>query len=184
MREGCGRLDLPPMRHTYICVFVVGAMAASSHRDLHVLSLHLCDCLPRIFIRSMLLPMRFFVKKSQIDSVGRHGYRLENRTNACGHIATVRGVLSNARRNLVKGFSPTHAIRHLLLAVADILGSGDVMVYKMCTAIAQTKEFTARIQALDIPNELKCGCSTFGFVRRGRSACRIQDGLKDGQGDR
>merc|ERR1712072_1201929 len=35
------------------------------------------------------------------------------------------------------------------------------------------KNFTAQIQALDIPGELKCGYSPIGFVRCGRSACRM-----------
>jgi elongation factor 1-alpha len=51
--------------------------------------------------------------------------------------------------------------------------SGDVMVYKKDTTLAQTKEFNAQIQVLDIPNEIKVGYSPIGFVRCGRSACRI-----------
>merc|ERR1711972_814146 len=51
--------------------------------------------------------------------------------------------------------------------------SGDVMVYKKDTTLGQTKEFNAQIQALDIPNEIKVGYSPIGFVRCGRSACRI-----------
>jgi len=51
--------------------------------------------------------------------------------------------------------------------------SGDVMVYKKDTTLGQTKEFNAQIQVLDIPNEIKCGYSPIGFVRCGRSACRI-----------
>merc|ERR1711865_225038 len=51
--------------------------------------------------------------------------------------------------------------------------SGDVMVYKKDTTLAETKEFDAHIQVLDIPNEIKCGYSPIGFVRCGRSACRI-----------
>merc|ERR1711881_452097 len=50
---------------------------------------------------------------------------------------------------------------------------GDVMVYKKDTTLGQTKEFAAQIQVLDIPNEIKCGYSPIGFVRCGRSACRI-----------
>merc|ERR1712006_75274 len=34
--------------------------------------------------------------------------------------------------------------------------------------------FTAQIQTLDIPGELKIGCSPIGFVRCGRSACRMK----------
>ena len=51
--------------------------------------------------------------------------------------------------------------------------SGDVMVYKKDTTLAETKEFDAQIQVLDIPNEIKVGYSPIGFVRCGRSACRI-----------
>merc|ERR1712241_1147049 len=51
--------------------------------------------------------------------------------------------------------------------------SGDVMVYKKDTTLGQTKEFSAQIQVLDIPNEIKVGYSPIGFLRCGRSACRI-----------
>merc|ERR1712108_96980 len=47
------------------------------------------------------------------------------------------------------------------------------MVYKKDTTLGQTKEFSAQIQVLDIPNEIKVGYSPIGFVRCGRSACRI-----------
>merc|ERR1712028_287815 len=48
-----------------------------------------------------------------------------------------------------------------------------IMVYKKDTTLGQTKEFDAQIQVLDIPNEIKVGYSPIGFVRCGRSACRI-----------
>merc|ERR1712113_1217262 len=51
--------------------------------------------------------------------------------------------------------------------------SGDVMVYKKDTTLGQTAEFSAQIQVLDIPNEIKVGYSPIGFVRCGRAACRI-----------
>merc|ERR1712217_272967 len=51
--------------------------------------------------------------------------------------------------------------------------SGDVMVYKKDQTLGQTREFDAQIQVLDIPNEIKVGYSPIGFVRCGRSACRI-----------
>ena len=51
--------------------------------------------------------------------------------------------------------------------------SGDVMVYKKDTTLGQTREFTAQIQVLDIPNEIKVGYSPIGFVRCGRAACRL-----------
>merc|ERR1719454_1721139 len=50
---------------------------------------------------------------------------------------------------------------------------GDVMVYKKDTTLRETREFSAQIQVLDIPNEIKVGYSPIGFVRCGRSACRI-----------
>merc|ERR1712203_446271 len=50
---------------------------------------------------------------------------------------------------------------------------GDVMVYKKDTTLGETKEFNAQIQVPDIPNEIKTGYSPIGFVRCGRSACRV-----------
>merc|ERR1712205_281364 len=49
---------------------------------------------------------------------------------------------------------------------------GDVMIYKKDKTLDQTGEFTAQIQTLDIPGEIKIGYSPIGFVRCGRSACR------------
>merc|ERR1711890_75391 len=46
-------------------------------------------------------------------------------------------------------------------------------VYKKDTTLGQTREFDVQIQVLDIPNEIKVGYSPIGFVRCGRSACRI-----------
>merc|ERR1712098_903493 len=51
--------------------------------------------------------------------------------------------------------------------------NGDVMVYKKDTTLAPVKSFDAQIQVLDIPGEIKVGYSPIGFVRTGRSACRI-----------
>merc|ERR1712146_555155 len=51
--------------------------------------------------------------------------------------------------------------------------SGDVMIYKKDTTLDRTSAFTAQIQVLDIPNEIKTGYSPIGFVRCGRAACRI-----------
>merc|ERR1712031_65852 len=51
--------------------------------------------------------------------------------------------------------------------------SGDVMIYKKDTSLAQCGEFNAQIQVLDIPGEIKCGYSPIGFVRCGRAACRL-----------
>merc|ERR1712070_761485 len=49
---------------------------------------------------------------------------------------------------------------------------GDVMIYKKDKTLTQCGEFTAQIQTLDIPGEIKLGYSPIGFVRCGRSACR------------
>merc|ERR1719409_2126643 len=51
--------------------------------------------------------------------------------------------------------------------------TGDVMIYKKDTSLAPCKEFTAQVQTLDIPGELKPGYSPIGFVRCGRSACKM-----------
>merc|ERR1712190_276378 len=51
--------------------------------------------------------------------------------------------------------------------------TGDVMVCKSDTTLKACKDFTAQIQTLDIPGELKVGYSPIGFVRCGRSACRM-----------
>lgn len=53
--------------------------------------------------------------------------------------------------------------------------SGDVMVYKKDTTLAVVKNFTAQIQTLEIPGEIKPGYSPIGFVRCGRAACRITE---------
>merc|ERR1711970_1216924 len=54
---------------------------------------------------------------------------------------------------------------------------GDVMIYKKDSTLDRCGQFTAQIQTLDIPGEIKVGYSPIGFVRCGRSACRIS-GLK------
>lgn len=51
--------------------------------------------------------------------------------------------------------------------------SGDVMIYKTDDTLKPVKCFTAQIQTLDIPGEIKPGYSPIGFVRCGRSACKI-----------
>jgi len=50
---------------------------------------------------------------------------------------------------------------------------GDVMVYKKDESLKGVKNFTAQVQTLDIPGEIKCGYSPIGFVRCGRSACKL-----------
>jgi elongation factor 1-alpha len=51
--------------------------------------------------------------------------------------------------------------------------SGDVMIHKTDTSLGHVQDFTAQIQTLDIPGEIKVGYSPIGFVRCGRAACRI-----------
>lgn len=53
--------------------------------------------------------------------------------------------------------------------------TGDVMIYKKDTTLSVVKDFTAQIQTLDIPGEIKTGYSPIGFVRCGRAACRIKE---------
>merc|ERR1711959_166618 len=47
--------------------------------------------------------------------------------------------------------------------------------YKSDPTLKLVKDFTAQIQTLDIPGELKCGYSPIGFVRCGRDACRMTE---------
>jgi elongation factor 1-alpha len=51
--------------------------------------------------------------------------------------------------------------------------AGDVMIMKNDATLKHVEDFTAQIQTLDIPGELKAGYSPIGFVRCGRSACRM-----------
>lgn len=50
--------------------------------------------------------------------------------------------------------------------------SGDVMIYKKDDTLDRCGQFTAQIQTLDIPGEIKVGYSPIGFVRCGRSSCK------------
>merc|ERR1712022_23744 len=50
---------------------------------------------------------------------------------------------------------------------------GDVMVYKNDDTLKTTKNFSAQVQILDIPGEIKVGYSPIGHVRCGRAACRV-----------
>ena len=50
---------------------------------------------------------------------------------------------------------------------------GDVMVKKTDTSITAVKDFTAQVQILDHPGELKPGYTPIGFVRTGRSAIKM-----------
>jgi len=51
--------------------------------------------------------------------------------------------------------------------------SGDVMIKKGDQTLKQAKNFTVQLQTLDIPSEIKVGYSPIGFVRCGRSACKL-----------
>merc|ERR1712022_5333 len=48
------------------------------------------------------------------------------------------------------------------------------MIYANDDSLKAVANFTAQIQTLDIPGEIKNGYSPIGFVRCGRSACRIK----------
>jgi len=50
---------------------------------------------------------------------------------------------------------------------------GDVMVKKGDSGITAVKDFTAQVQILDHPGELKPGYTPIGFVRTGRSAIKL-----------
>jgi len=52
---------------------------------------------------------------------------------------------------------------------------GDVMIGKADTTLKACENFTAQVQVLDHPGELKVGYSPIAFVRTGRSACRIKE---------
>lgn len=53
--------------------------------------------------------------------------------------------------------------------------TGDVMILKSDASLKPVADFTAQIQTLDIPGEVKAGYSPIGFVRCGRAACRIKN---------
>jgi len=50
---------------------------------------------------------------------------------------------------------------------------GDVMVHSNETELFAVKDFTAQVQILDHPGELKVGYTPIAFVRTGRSAIRM-----------
>jgi len=52
---------------------------------------------------------------------------------------------------------------------------GDVMILKSDTGLKANKSFTAQVQVLDHPGQLKKGYSPIAFIRTGRSACKISD---------
>lgn len=51
--------------------------------------------------------------------------------------------------------------------------NGDVMIYKKDQTLKHVQSFTAQVQILDIPGEIKVGYSPIAFVRTGRSACKL-----------
>ncbi|KAF4737907.1 hypothetical protein FOZ62_030068, partial [Perkinsus olseni] len=51
--------------------------------------------------------------------------------------------------------------------------TGDVMIYKKDGTLKHVQSFTAQVQVLDVPGEIKVGYSPIAFVRTGRSACRL-----------
>jgi len=53
--------------------------------------------------------------------------------------------------------------------------TGDVMIHKADTTLKPIADFTAQIQTLDIPGEVKAGYSPIGFVRTGHAACRLAE---------
>jgi elongation factor 1-alpha len=53
--------------------------------------------------------------------------------------------------------------------------TGDVMIMKTDSTLGPCKEFTAAVQTLDIPSEIKRGYCPIGFVRCGRAACKLKD---------
>jgi elongation factor 1-alpha len=50
---------------------------------------------------------------------------------------------------------------------------GDVMILKSDGSLKANKNFTAQVQVLDHPGQLKKGYSPIAFIRTGRSACKI-----------
>merc|ERR1712161_160609 len=70
------------------------------------------------------------------------------------------------------GRNETSPMRMPVSGIYKIKGVGDVMIYKKDKSLNQVGQFTAQIQTLDIPGEIKAGYSPIGIVRCGRSACR------------
>ena len=52
---------------------------------------------------------------------------------------------------------------------------GDIMILKKDSTLGKVKEFTAQVQVLDHPGELKKGYTPISFVRTGRSAVRLSE---------
>jgi len=52
---------------------------------------------------------------------------------------------------------------------------GDVMILGTDTTLLANQSFTAQVQVLDHPGELKVGYSPIAFIRTGRSSCKIAE---------
>ena len=52
---------------------------------------------------------------------------------------------------------------------------GDIMILKKDGTLGKVKSFTAQVQVLDHPGELKKGYSPISFVRTGRSAVKLSN---------
>jgi elongation factor 1-alpha len=52
---------------------------------------------------------------------------------------------------------------------------GDVMILKSDTTLGKAKSFSAQVQTMNHPGELKVGYCPIAFVRTGRSACRMSE---------
>jgi len=61
------------------------------------------------------------------------------------------------------------------LSSSNMPHSGDVMIEKSDSTLKHVKDFTAMLQTLEIPGELKRGYSPIGFVRTGRAACKLSE---------
>jgi elongation factor 1-alpha len=53
--------------------------------------------------------------------------------------------------------------------------TGDIIILSKDTSLKEVKKFTAQIQVLDHPGELKVGYSPIGFVRTGRSSVKMSE---------
>ena len=61
------------------------------------------------------------------------------------------------------------------LAKTNMPRVGDIMILKKDTSLGKAKSFTAQVQVLDHPGELKRGYTPIAFVRTGRCAVRLTD---------
>jgi elongation factor 1-alpha len=59
------------------------------------------------------------------------------------------------------------------LPKANMPRVGDVMILKSDGSLGQAKNFSAQVQVMNHPGELKVGYCPIAFVRTGRSACRM-----------